>query len=96
MNPELGKGLKFGSILWAIGVILTLAVHLIFGWKYPHAPPASSLVVFTTIIVGLFRLCTNIHNIFFQLRPERNKGELIVHVLAFGIVTILFISIIGA
>ena len=52
MTVDFKTGLKTGFIIYGIGILLTIAVHLIFGFDYPHAPPASIVPLLLTLVVG--------------------------------------------
>jgi hypothetical protein len=86
MNKDFKKGLFIGFAIYLIGTILTIIVHKITGWDYPHAPPVSFLVILLFIIIGLIRLLINAFNISENRNKSKNKGEIIIHLIIFGLI----------
>lgn len=56
MRSDFQRGAKIGLSIYGIGIGLTVIVHLIFGWDYPHGPPVSAIPLFLTLVVGGLRL----------------------------------------
>lgn len=56
MNSDFQRGIKIGLSIYGIGIVLTVIVHLIFGWDYPHGPPTSATALFLTLVVGGLRI----------------------------------------
>lgn len=90
MSLDFKIGIKTGLIIYGIGIILTIIVHLIFGWDYPHGPPTSALPLFLTLAVGALRLLLTLLKAMAE-KSQRAKGELLVHLT---IVIIIFCFII--
>ncbi|HTE31065.1 MAG TPA: hypothetical protein VK666_11875 [Chryseolinea sp.] len=94
MTTDLKDGARVGLTIWVIGIVLTIVVHVIFGWKNPHSPPASSIIVFVGLIIVLIRLVSNAYRILFDINKDKNKGEIIIHLFGAVIMTIfVFINL---
>jgi hypothetical protein len=79
MDSELKKGVIDGFTIYAVGIFVTLVVHLIYGWANMHSPPASAIPAFITLIVGSYRLLSTALKTFAQ-QSQQAKGELFVHI----------------
>ncbi|HEY5745536.1 MAG TPA: hypothetical protein VIU12_05650 [Chryseolinea sp.] len=78
MSSALKKGILIGLALYGLGAVLTVIVHLIFGWESPHAPPVSAIPVFFTLVIGAIRLFITANNVFMK-NSATAKGELAIH-----------------
>lgn len=90
MSSALKKGILTGLAIYGLGTILTVIVHLIFGWEYHHGPPASAIPVFFTLVIGAVRVFITTHNAFMQ-NSSLAKGELAIHVFV-ALLLVLFIQ----
>ena len=79
MSSALKRGIFTGLAIYGLGAVLTVIFHLIFGWEYPHAPPASVIPVLATFVIGAIRLFITAHAVFMQ-NSSLAKGELVIHV----------------
>jgi hypothetical protein len=77
---EFKTGLKTGLMIYGVGILLTVIVHLIFGCDYRHGPPTSALPLFLTLLVGAFRLLLTLLKTV-SVRSHQTMGELLVHVV---------------
>jgi hypothetical protein len=93
MGIEFKKGVFWGLKIYLAGFVLTLLIHLIFGWKNHHSPPESIYGIFFTLIFALIRIIINISSIITKDKFEINKGELYCHLIIWGLIT-LFLFII--
>lgn len=79
MSSDFKIGIKTGLIIYGVGIVFTIIVHLIFGWDYPHGPPSSALPLFLTLLVGALRLLLTLMKTMTE-KSQRANGELLVHV----------------
>jgi hypothetical protein len=86
MSSAVKKGILIGLAIYGVGVVLTIIVHLIFGWENPHAPPHSFIVVLGTFVIGAIRFFITGHNALMK-NSATAKGELVVH----AFVALLFV-----
>jgi hypothetical protein len=89
MNPEFKKGITTGLIIYGAGTLLTVILHLIYGWDSPHSPPTSFFSVFLTLAIGAIRLLITAFKALIH-GTEESKGELMVHV-GVGVLVVLFV-----
>lgn len=87
MNSDFQRGVKIGLSIYGIGIVLTVIVHLIFGWDYPHGPPTSAIPLFLTMVVGGLRLLLTALMTMAE-KSQKAKGELIVHNAVVGIILV--------
>ncbi|SHG82679.1 hypothetical protein SAMN04488109_2024 [Chryseolinea serpens] len=90
MQSEQKKGILIGLAIYGVGTVLTVIVHWIYGWKYPHGPPPSAIPIFVTIVIGAIRLLITAYRVILK-KSALAKGELIVHASA-ALVLILLIQ----
>jgi hypothetical protein len=90
MNSDFQRGVKIGLSIYGIGIVLTIIVHLIFGWDYPHGPPTSAIPLFLTLVVGGLRLLSTALMTMAE-RSQKAKGELIVHI-SVGVIILVFLA----
>ena len=83
------KGILIGLAIYAIGTAVTVVIHLIYGWSYPHAPPPSAIPIFITLVIGAIRLLITAYRVVLK-KSALAKGELIVHAFV-ALVLILLI-----
>ena len=81
MNLDYKRGLKTGFIVYLIGISLVILTHLVLGFDGAHSPPTSFVVVLALVILGIFRLVTNLSRIITGKSVEKSKGELLIHVI---------------
>jgi hypothetical protein len=89
MEIEFKRGFFWGLRVYLSGFILTLIIHLIFGWENYHSPPASIFGIFFTLIFSLLRVIINISSIITKIKVQINKGELYCHLALWAIISIL-------
>ena len=90
MNSDFLRGVKIGLSIYGIGIVLTVIVHLIFGWDYPHGPPTSAIPLFLTLVVGGLRLLLTALMTMAE-KSLKAKGELIVHI-AVVVIILVFLA----
>jgi hypothetical protein len=78
MQADYRKGLKIGLLIYGIGILVTVALHLVLGWDNAHAPPTSALPLAVTLVVGAFRFVYCVFEIIAK-RSTLAKGELAIH-----------------
>lgn len=87
---EYKKGMFYSGAHYLIGAIITIIVHSILGWEYPHAPPPSFFIIVLFSFIGFLWIIRNVINIKREKNKARNKGELTVHLIP-AILFLLFI-----
>ena len=75
------KGIRNGLVYYFIGGMIVVLTHIIVGWDYIHAPPASFFILIVVFIGGFVRALWNLINIQRGTKVNSNKYELIVHLL---------------
>src|SRR5688500_4660119 len=93
MKSDFQRGVKIGLSIYGIGIVLTVIVHMIFGWDYPHGPPTSAIPLFLTFVVGGLRLLFTALMTMAEKSPKA-KDELIVHI-GLGVIILAFLAWLG-
>jgi hypothetical protein len=96
MTSEYKAGVKSGIIFYAVITVLTIITHLVFGWDYAHAPPASFFIILVALIVGIVRVLNNLRKLFLGIDTDKNKGEMIVHLLVLSCAVLFFVWIVNS
>jgi hypothetical protein len=87
MTREFKTGVQTGLAIYGVGILLTIVLHLIFGWDSAHAPPTSFIGAVLALVVGAIRLLITTDK--FLIRGSVvAKGEWVVHVVVAGLLTL--------
>ncbi len=93
MSEEFKKGISVGLVIYLVGAVLTMVTHMVVGWGYMHAPPASFFVILLALLVGAIRFFACLWRITSDNNESAAKGEMLVHVGVFALFFIAFLLI---
>jgi len=94
MNLDYKRGLKTGIIVYSIGIPVVILTHLVLGFDGGHGPPTSFVVAVALVILGLIRFVSNGSRILTGRAVEKNKGEILIHLIFLGLVAVAFVLMI--
>ena len=95
MSEEFKKGISVGLVIYLVAAVLTMVTHMIVGWEYVHAPPASFVVILLALLVGAIRFFVCLWRITADNNKSGAKGEMLIHAGVFALFFIAFLFISG-
>ena len=87
MRAAITSGLKNSILFYAFSVGIMAAVHVVIGWENKALLPKSAIVMIFVALVAIPWALLNISNLICPVRRFRNAGELIVHAIFLGVLS---------
>lgn len=90
MSMQFKKGISAGLIIYLVFAVITMVTHMVVGWEYKHAPPASFFVIILALLAGAIRFFVCLWRITSDNSKSAAKGEMLVHA---GVIALFFLAI---
>jgi hypothetical protein len=92
MRTAITNGLKNSILFYALGIAVTMAVHIMIGWENKSLFPKSAIVIIFVVLVAIPWALLNISNLICPIKRFRNVGELMAHLIFFATVAVILRS----
>lgn len=84
-----GKGLKRTLAFYLLGFLLTIVVHVFYGFGSPKTPPGGYFVLLFFTVVGICWFMVDLFLIFVKKKATTAKVNLLVHTVGLLVFSIL-------
>lgn len=88
-RTKASKGLKRTLAFYLLGLLLTILVHLFYGFGNADTPPASFFALLFFIAVGVCWFLLDIFLILVKKKANKEKADLLVHIIGLLVFSVL-------
>lgn len=88
-RTKISKGLKRTIAFYLLGILLTIIVHLFYGFGNHDTPPAAFFVLLFFTSVGVCWFLLDIFLVIVRKKAEKEKADLLVHIVGLLVFSVL-------
>lgn len=88
-RTKAGKGFKRTLTFYLLGILLTIVVHIFYGFGSPKTPPGGYFVLIFFTSVGVCWFIVDLFLIFVRKKATKAKADLLVHIAGLLVFSIL-------